>query len=490
MADHAPTQISREETIELSAFDSEFYARTFFPLTMRQKSPLYHRDIWALLEDRDHRQVALEVFRDGAKTSILRLFSSKRIAYGTSRTIFIVGPNQDLAINNLRWLKKHIERNRLWCQIYGLSKGSKWTDTLIEINHEILDAPITVMAVGITGQTRGINIDDYRPDLIVVDDPCDEENTGTPEQRKKISDVFFGSLLNSLAPESECPDAKVVLLQTSLHEEDLINTCHGDTGWASRKYSCFDEVGESRWPDRYPTEVLRKRKADKIRLNQLTLWLREMECVTVGGEAARLKSEWLRYWDTLPDNMVILLAIDPVPPPSEREVKMGLQDKDFEAIFVLGVAGFDYFVLEYSTNRGHTPEWTITEFFRLVDKWRPLRCRVEGVAYQKTLKWILEEAMKRRGRFIQVNAPSDKRSKSHRIIQAYSGIASQGRLFVHRTHIDFISQFGAYPNCAHDDILDAGSNAIDEAMALAIDVDFEVIMPKLLEPVEEMYGAP
>ena len=98
--------------------------------------------------------------------------------------------------------------------------------------------------------------------LIIVDDPSDEENTNSPESRKKISDLFFGSLEKSLAPRAESPDAKIVLLQTSLDTEDLINACHRDLQWATRKYSCFDSTGRSRWEAAFPTTEL---QASKLR---------------------------------------------------------------------------------------------------------------------------------------------------------------------------------------------------------------------------------
>ena len=62
-----------------------------------------------------------------------------------------------------------------------------------------------------------------------------------------------------------------------------------------------------------------------------------MECVTVGGEAAYFRSEWLQFYDIPPDGMVTYIGVDPVPPPSDRAIVKGLLDNDFECIFVLGV---------------------------------------------------------------------------------------------------------------------------------------------------------
>ena len=172
------------EIVELAAVDSTFYAHHFFPKAFRQGTPDFHKELWGVLEHPGNRHVAIKVFRGGAKTTLLRCFTSKRIAYGISHTILFVSETQDHAIRSVEWIKKAVEFNRQWSEVFQLRPGKKWTGAEIEILHGVDDYPIRIIALGITGQTRGVNIDDYRPDLIVVDDPCNEENTATPEQRK------------------------------------------------------------------------------------------------------------------------------------------------------------------------------------------------------------------------------------------------------------------------------------------------------------------
>jgi len=186
--------------------------------------------------------------------------------------------------------------------------------------------------------------------------------------------------------------------------------------------------------------------------------------------------------------MTVFLGLDPVPPPSEREVAKGLADKDFEAIAALGAANGNMYVLDYEESKGHTPEWTITKTFEMLSHWRPLKLRVEGVAYQRTLKWILEKAMRERGQYVQVDCPSDRRAKVHRIDQALSGIASQGRLFCHASHSRFKEQFGTFPACSHDDVLDAVARAVEVASDSGAFIPYAP--PEIPEPSENWRWAP
>lgn len=485
-----------QELISLCAIDSDLYCRTFFPKAFRQKSPPMHRDIWGLLEDQEKRFVALEVFRGGGKTTLLRAFTSKRIAYGTSRTILYVSEAQDHSKRSLIWLKKQVEHNRLWASIFGLSPGKKWSDEWIEIEHKSLGVTCSVIAYGITGQVRGVNIDDYRPDLIIVDDACDLENTSTEDQKKKTEELIVGALIPSLAPRSDSTDAKMAMLQTPQAQGDAINLREHDPAWAFRRYSCFDDRGESQWPARWTTEELNEDKKAHVARNQLHIWLREMECLLTDASQLAFRAEWLKYWDVLPDGMVTYMGVDPLPPPSDRELNKGLRGKDSEAMVVIGVKGADRYLLEYATNSGHEPDWTIATFFRLLDKWHPLRARVEGIAYQRTLKWILEQEMSKRHRWVQINAVSDHRKKEIRIVQALNGIASNGHFHIHRTQLEFAADFASYSVVAkvgHDDRLDATAMALDEAASFPVDDTFaESILDeeKDLEPIGGWRRAP
>lgn len=468
------------EVLELGAADSLLFCQAFFPNAFRQPPAPFHKELWDVLEDRAHRYVAISVFRGGAKTTILRAFTAKRIAYGISRTVLFVSASQEHSKKSLEWLRVQVEQNKTFAQAFGLSIGRKWTDEQIQVKNNVLGITSSVLALGITGQTRGINVGDYRPDLIVVDDPLTEETVATPEQREKTAQLFFGALARSLTPQTECPDAKMVLLQTVMHQEDLVSTCFNDPLWATRSYSCFTPDGESSWPERFPKEQLMKEKDAHIQRGQLSLWLREMECRVVAPEASIFKGEWLRYWEVLPEGMVTFIGVDPVPPPKESGVPRG----DFESIAVVGVRGSEFYLLDYRTNRGHTPEWTINTLFELVDRWRPLKVAVEGVAYQRTLKWLIEQEMRKRGRFFQVDAAADMRKKLHRVAQALSGIASQGRFFIHRNHREFYEQFISFPTCVHDDVIDS------VAMAIRAATEFEVPYFPQPEPLPQWRYAP
>ena len=491
---NAPVEkVEIDELIELCAADDQLFCSTFFPRTYRQGFPEFHDVVTEQLENPAHRYVALKMFRGSAKTTRLRTFVCKRVSYALSNTIMFVGNAQKHAGYSLKWIRRQIEFNTRWAYAFGLRKGNVWNDEHLEILHGVDDRVINILAFGITGQIRGINLDDFRPDLIVIDDPDNEETTKTPEQREKTSDLVFGALQKSLAPPSENPSAKMVLLQTPFNSFDLVSTCEKSPAWHTVTIGCFDREDKSSWPARYGTDFLRAEKLEHQRLHKMALWMREMECKIVAAETASFDIEWLKYWDQdgkgLPPGLTKYIAIDPASSDSKTA--------DDQVIGVVGFKGPDVYLCEYTAEKGEMPEAAALTFVSYLLRHTIHRAAVEAIGYQRVLAWFIEKTMRFQKRWCVIDQVQDRRRKGDRIIQALRDKAANGHLHVSSKHTKFIEQFGDYrPNVEmHDDVLDMVSMAItshkgynvvenedelpaiDESMIPALGVEFSRVAP-------------
>lgn len=455
------------EVVRLAATDNELYARTFFPRTFRNPSPDFQKEVWRDLDDPNSRYINELIYRGGAKTTLARVHTSKRIAYAVSKTILYVGASEGPAARSGAWLRNNVERNKLWTGTYGIRPGRKWTDTEFEIWHDTLQENIWCLFLGITGSAiRGINFDDFRPDLIVLDDILTDENCATKEQRDKLEQLVYGALMPSLAPRVDNPNAKMCMLVTPQHKEDVSQKAKSSVLWKTLEFGCWTEetkdkdVDEqvSRWEARHPTADLRMEKKDAVKNNRLSTFIREKEIKLVTKETADFRGEWLQYYDQVAGTANVL-AIDPSPPPSDAQLAKGLIKKDPEVLQVWGRKGDDYFLREVASSVGETPDWTISNAFRLAITYRVMLIVVESVAYQRTLKWLLEKEMQRRRVYFQV-LPFVGGNKYAGIRSTLAGPASQGKIHVRAEHTNFISQFELYPNVDHDDELDAARIAL------------------------------
>jgi hypothetical protein len=486
--------VDLNELVSLCATDGELFCRTFFPSAFRQSSPEFHREIWKDWTNPDVSLSAIAVFRGGAKTTLLRAYVAWSVAYRASRTIAYLGASSEKAQESGDWLRRLIEGNSedglVFAQVYGLRPGPKWNsdrlDILCRLSPQKPETTITMVALGITSSVRGLNIANYRPDLVCLDDVQTEENVGSEVQRFKLNELVYASIRHTMAPRSEAPNSKLVLLQTPMRPQDLIAKAEHNPDYCFRKFGIRDDTGHSRWEERFPTAELVKEEESARRENQWSFFARERLCWLVPDEGQFFRVSDLRFYETPPANMLTAIGIDPVPPPSAVQIAGGLANKDFECHCVVGMTpNRDVYCLEIATSRNHDPGWSANKFFELAGKWKPVRTRCEGIAYQATLKWYLDSEMKKRGRFHVVEVWKDQRAKPIRIRQSLAGLAANGKLYVHRSMTDLLEQWETYPGTVHDDILDALAIAVSLVLELSETMeDFGEISPGSLKHLE------
>lgn len=459
-----PMDISIDELARLGAVDNEFFSRTFFPKTFRQPSPEFHKRIDHVLESPQLRYINLQCFRGSAKTTKLRTFAAKRIAYRMSRTILIVGASEPAASRTIQWLRTQIDRNTLFATSFGLRPGKKWHETEIEIISDIDGSTTWVLGVGVMSNLRGINFDDYRPDLIICDDLLTDENVLTQESRNKITDLVLGAVAESLAPISEEPNGKLLMLATPIHSDDASMVAAKSEMWHTERFSCWTKESEdapdgmqhSSWEARFTTEQLRQKKRSMIQMGKARIFTREMEVRLTSAETVAFKPDLLNYYTELKGRGTSVLSIDPVPPPSDREIAKNFVGKDYEALVVQTRVGGNYYLRHYELNRGHDPSWTMAKAFELAVRYQVSYIAVDATAYQAVLKWLLENEMKRRGQWYTVipDKSAGRKSKYQKIIDALGPLLSYRKYYILNTHTEFISQLTDYPGVPHDDLLD------------------------------------
>lgn len=450
---------SDAEEYALLLEDHWLYNRTFFPRVFRQADAPFHRlvdeTLWA-----GHRYVGIAIFRDGAKTTRIRSFLSKRVAFGVSRTILLISNTETKAQDSLRWLKQQVENNSVWTEYFGLSAGSKWGSEHIEILNANHDCKINILAAGFRGQLRGINIgeDNYRPDLIVADDIDDEDSTNTPEQCEKYRKLFFGALQNTLAPASENPNAMLCVLQTPLQHNDIIDTISKDPLYRFVRTSVFNPDGTSSWPARWPTEELVTEKKAAIQRGTLSTWMREKECTLVSDEGADFKVHAQEY-EVLPTNFVRLrLGVDPASSETRRA--------DYMAFNLSGITPDNQiYAIAHERVKTSDIEAQTDVVWRLIDRMEALevgdsRITVEGTAYQRVLATMLRTQMAQRGRWYDVDVVDDKRKKRDRIKQNLTAPLNAGNVYLHPSMVHLAAQIATYPDVEHDDDIDAFSLSV------------------------------
>jgi hypothetical protein len=333
----------------------------------------------------------------------------------------------------------------------------------IEVYNPIFQQKINIVPVGITGQIRGLNIGDNRPDYILVDDCLSYEDAISPVVVHKTNMAFFGAIQDSLTASSINPHAKLINIGTPTVDGDIISKCEQDPQYYTKRFSVFNNKGESSWPAKWSTEQLKKDKQSAIARNQLSLWMREKECQVSTSEKTLFLPEHLQKYIIVPASRQFFLGIDPVPPPSEKQLLENLEKKDEEVHTVIAVSNRRVYIEDIEANKGHEVDWTIDTFIKLSIQYKIYAVGIETVAYQRTLKSLLE-MVKRQRRMIKpmLFAIDDKRNKYYRIQSEIGPFATSQRLYAHETkgYPAIFQQFTNYPGVQFDDRLDSLAIAI------------------------------
>ncbi len=471
-------EISAKELLNTGAIDTPFFCKHWFRRTTRQGFAPFHYEMFDALDNPNVRFFNEVVFRGGAKTSAARMWMAKRISYNISRTILYIAANEPKANQTVRWIKRQIEFNHAWANFFRVKKGGKWAENEIEIIHDIDGQPIWFLGVGITSNSlRGINFDDFRPDLIFCDDVLTDENCATEESRVKLQNLLDGAVKNSLAPRVDNPNAKMVLMNTPQHPDDYAQKLIGTEEWVTLEHGCWTketadlpvEYQISAWESRHPTADLRVEKRDAEKKGALSTFLREKEVKLTSPENAAFKRQWLKYWDeedsARPARGTIIISIDPVPPLMPHAVAKNLQKRDFEAIAVCMRSEGKYYLLAYDQSKGHQLTWLTQRIIAFIAEYRPIKLLIEGNAAQTAIALLVHQELQRVGIHIYIQCKPSTQPKYNTITSALSGIGFAGKLYCSKKHTDFINAWQLYPQVPHDDLIDAVAKGMAELVS-------------------------
>lgn len=247
----------------------------------------FHKVLAGKLEDPNIPLLEVIGFRDSAKstysTVALILYAAMT---GKYKFIVIINDTSDqvkLTIANIRY---ELENNFYIRYFFGsVILGKTWSDANLLLSN----------GVRIVGRSRGQNIRgirhrQYRPDLIVLDDPENLEQTKRKASRDKTTNWFNAEVL----PARASFGAKLVVVGNFLHNDGFIARLEKNELFEVLRIPVVDpNTGKPAWEMKYPN----KEALDKKRLEVgATAWAREYELKVVAEEDQVIKETDLHYY--------------------------------------------------------------------------------------------------------------------------------------------------------------------------------------------------
>lgn len=429
-----------------------------------------HRLIGAL--PREHAKTTL-----GTVALVLR-----ELCIGDKRNILLVAANRQEAQVKLRQIVTELETNYLfppaWHPRLRPARDHKGQLVAYGDAEIVLAGGARVSALGFGGKVRGQLSGGKRLDLVILDDPEDDEMVGSPEQRRKLRQWVDTALLNSLDVER----GSLVWLGTLLHHDSVLAQwmqLHAEEAqrggaaggkWRVLKLAALSDDGRPLWPARWTRARLEERRREigdgafsqeylnrPLSLAAQVFRAGDFRCYDPAG--LRLAAgRW--YLDGEP--LAVAAGVDPAIGEGDRH--------DYFAACVVGVArladagepdALRIYVLDVQRVRARFSD-QLEALVKLARHWRPRLIGVENVAYQAALS----QAALSRG--LPVLGVPEVRPKPVRI-EAAAVHTARGRVLLPVEAVwtaEFRSEAASYPAGRHDDQLDAFARATEVALSL------------------------
>ncbi len=196
------------------ADDYVAWLRASFPQAISSSLAPRQHAAWAWLRDLQHGQSTPAciqcVPRGGGKSTTAEIGAVYVGMRHTRRFVLYVSATQAQADIHVQAIATKLEALSVGRSLnrYGQSKG--WTQQLLRTDHGF-----NVLSLGLDAAARGIKLDDYRPDLIILDD-VDARHDSVTAVEKKIA-----TITESILPAGS-PDCTVLFVQNMIHAESVM----------------------------------------------------------------------------------------------------------------------------------------------------------------------------------------------------------------------------------------------------------------------------
>ncbi len=233
-------------------------------------------------------------FRECGKTTITTLaFPLYLICEQIIPFCLLISATESLTKLMIGAIKDELEGNELLLADYGNVKTAYWGETGFT----------TTTGVRVTGKSRGaklrgIKFRQFRPYLIIVDDPETLEDVSTQARRDKTYKWFFSEVL----PCRDKEHGRIFFVGNLLHTDSLLSRLMKNEAWESVSIALTDDrtdEGQPMWKAKFPDTAAileEKKKNDPI------IWAREYMLKIVPEQGQIISEADIKTYNGIPED--------------------------------------------------------------------------------------------------------------------------------------------------------------------------------------------
>lgn len=244
-----------------------------------------HYRIVEVLDNDEIRNALVISYRGSGKSTFSSLAYPLYCALEKKRNfIVLIGDTYNQAEIIIQNMKYELENNFLIRADYGDVRTDIWATSRL-----VLKNMVRVIARSKGQKLRGLKHMQYRPDLIIVDDPQARDDVRTDERRLEDYRWFTTEVMGAVDKEN----GRIFVIGNLLHKDALLPRLSAMGLFHELKIPIV-ENGKSTWLARYPTLESVEAEAKK---NDPIFWAREFELKIVPEEGQIITEEDIQYYD-------------------------------------------------------------------------------------------------------------------------------------------------------------------------------------------------
>lgn len=365
------------------------------PTTELEPAPFHDTFSDLLLNGKEN--VALECYRQSAKSSyVLRAFPLHCLAFPKDTYIVIIKQNQRVASGKLKDIINEYNANPLIRHNKIAIKEESANAFSVDVKDENGETKnVRIEAYGKGAGIRGLNNQDRRPDIVILDDIQDKDDARSDTVVETDWDWFLSDVL-FLGTQT-----RIFMIGNNLGERCILEKCINNAdnlGFKTLRIP-VEVDGVPSWEAQNTIEQIRKERDDFAKLGKIDIWMMEKMCCAVAEESRVFNSADYRYYSShMKDNLVnicnVYACFDPA-----SSIK---QTSDFRAISITGVdEKNNWFVLDIKYGRWDSAK-TIDVIFNVVREYNLRDFYIEKGWYIQVLEPFLMKEMSKRNEFFNV----------------------------------------------------------------------------------------
>jgi len=343
---------------------------------------------------------AIEGYRESAKGQyVLRSFPLYRLKFPkrSQSYIVLIKANQKLAENKLLEIEEEYSSNPLLnanCEEIKVKSGKVFSVDVTDETGEIIN--IRIEAYGKGASVRGLSNLDRRPDIVIIDDPQDKEDSKSETVMANDWDWFLSDI------KFLSKSCRIFLIGNNMGDKCIIEQVRRNAailGFNFRRVPSMNKREVPMWPIRTTREeIVQEREAYRL-MGKLDIWLQEKMCLSVDEETKIFKKKWRAYYTAGNKNNIagqssIYVTLDPA---SSKE-----KSACYRAFVVNAVTPDNlWHILDVPYGFWDSVE-LIDELFNIVVRWRPKCVGIEKGLYKQVIEPFIDIEMRRRNIYFDI----------------------------------------------------------------------------------------